>query len=311
MDHGVQHLKPGSGSGSETEPAEDNTAVYTNAKRPYFLPMSQTTSFVTSDVHLGAVPSSTVRAFHQWLRWVAERAELVVINGDLFDFWFEYRSVVPRGYARTLGLLGELVDHGVTVHLVGGNHDWWGGSMLTDEIGVHFHRDPVVLDVSGRRCLFAHGDGLGRGDLGYRALRWTLRSRPTRWLFRWIHPDVGAAVARKVSRTELRQEADGHTRKGVGDPLDGGQPGDPAGRSGELSRWARNQLLDDPSLDDVFLGHTHLPKREEVAPGRFYVNSGDWLIHNSFVSIKGPDAPPELLQWKGDAPPIPFTSRGA
>lgn len=273
--------------------------------------MNQATSFVTSDVHLGAVPSSTVRAFHQWLRWVGERADVLVINGDLFDFWFEYRSVIPRGYSRTLGLLGELVDHGVTVHLVGGNHDWWGGSMLTNEIGVQFHHKPVVLQVSGRNCLFVHGDGLGRGDLGYRMLRWTLRSRPTQWLFRWLHPDVGATIAKKVSRTKLRQGSQSPPPQDTRDSLDRNPAADPANRSGELRRWARNQLLDDPTLDDVFLGHTHLPVREEVAPGRFYVNSGDWLNHNSFVTINGPDRPPELFHWTGCAPPLPLISRGA
>ncbi|TVR66813.1 MAG: UDP-2,3-diacylglucosamine diphosphatase [Gemmatimonadales bacterium] len=272
--------------------------------------MSQVTSFVTSDVHLGAIPPDTVRTFHQWLRWTAERADLLVINGDLFDFWFEYRSVIPRGYTRTLGILGELVDQGVAVHLVGGNHDWWGGSMLTDEIGVHFHHEPVVLEVSGRRCLFAHGDGLGRGDLGYRAMRWTLRSRPTRWLFRWLHPDVGAAVARKVSRTKLRQGPQRRVGRDHEPPANPSPASDPAGRSDELRRWARNQLLDDPTLHDVFLGHTHLPIREEVAPGRFYVNSGDWLNHNSFVAVTGPDQAPELFHWTGDAKPRPLTSRG-
>lgn len=272
--------------------------------------MDKVRCFVTSDVHLGAIPASKVEAFHSWLRWAAQRTSVLVINGDLFDFWFEYGSVIPRGYTRTLGLLAELVDGGVTIHLVGGNHDWWGGSMLTDEIGVVFHQDPVILEVGGRRCLFAHGDGLGQGDLGYRVLRWTLRSPITRSLFRWLHPDLGAAMARRVSRTQVRQGGSTDLASVASTSSPESPATDPAGRSPELRRWARDQLLEDPTLDDVFLGHTHHPVREEVAPGRFYINSGDWLHHCSFVEIAGPDSAPQLFRWTGEAPPEPLIARG-
>ncbi len=271
--------------------------------------MSTARCFVTSDVHLGAIPPSGAGAFHAWLRWAAQRSEVLVINGDLFDFWFEYGSVIPRGYARTLGLLAELVDQGLTIHLLGGNHDWWGGSMLTEEIGVVFHRDPVILDVGGRRCLFAHGDGLGQGDLGYRMLRWTLRSPVTRSLFRWLHPDIGAAVARRVSRTEIRQNAPS-LNAGYGEGVAGDRtPPAPSSRGPQLRRWARDQLLADATLHDVFLGHTHDPVRQEVAPGRFYINSGDWLHHYSFVDLPGNGMPPELFHWSGSAPPEPLNAR--
>jgi UDP-2,3-diacylglucosamine hydrolase len=243
--------------------------------------MRQGSAFVTSDVHLGAVPQAAEEAFHGWLRWAGERGSLLVINGDLFDFWFEYRSVIPRGYSRTLGILADLVDDGLPVHLVGGNHDWWGGTFLTDEIGVHFHREPVTLELTGRRCLIAHGDGLGRGDLGYRALRTVLRGRFTQWAFRWLHPDIGARVARHVSRTELRTEAEE-------DP--------PSSREMELRSWASLQLEEDDSLDAVLLGHTHRPSCMEIVPGRYYLNSGDWLQHQSFLTFP-PDGPIRLSSW--------------
>jgi UDP-2,3-diacylglucosamine hydrolase len=245
--------------------------------------MSTDPVYVTSDVHLGATAPERTRAFHSWLEWAAPRGSALVINGDLFDFWFEYGSVVPRGHTRTLGLLAGIVDAGVPVHLVGGNHDWWGGSYLTDEIGVHFHSEPVELVLAGHRCLVAHGDGLGPGDMGYRMMRTVLRSGLTRWAFRWLHPDVGAAVAQRVSRTRARE-----THGAGGNP----------GRAEALERWARERLLEEDDLDAVLLGHTHRPARVEITPGRFYVNSGDWLDHDSFVVLpRGSN--PYLARWEG------------
>lgn len=245
--------------------------------------MTEAPAYVTSDIHLGAVSDETEEAFRNWLRWAAERGSAIVINGDLFDFWFEYRTVIPRGYTRTLGLLGELADQGLPIHLVGGNHDWWGGSYLTDEVGLRFHRGPVELQLAGHRCLIAHGDGLGRGDLGYRILRRILRGPVTRWAFRWLHPDVGAAIARRVSRTDVRVT---------------GEDDVPPGRAGELARWARDRLLEDPQLDAVLLGHVHRPQQVEVAPGRFYLNSGDWLQHRSFAVLPAGE-PAYLARWDG------------
>ncbi len=253
-------------------------------------------ALVASDQHLGAAPTDRVEAFHAWLDLAADRTRHLVLNGDLFDFWFEYGSVIPRGYTRTLGKLAELVDGGMRIDFVGGNHDWWGGSFLRTEIGLHVHHAPVRLELAGRSALVAHGDGLGRGDLGYRMLRLLLRGRLTRLGFRWIHPDVGAWIAGRVSRTELR---------GMSDDA----PPDPRllERSAALERWARDTLLADDALELVLLGHTHLPRKVEVAPGRFYLNSGDWLAHCTWVELE-PGARPRLLAWNGGQP-RPFSAR--
>jgi len=215
---------------------------------------------------------------------VAARSRHLILNGDIFDFWFEYESVIPRGHTRTLGLLAKMVDAGIRVDFVGGNHDWWGGSYLEEEVGVHFHRKPVRLEVAGYRALVAHGDGLGPGDGGYRALASVLRNRFTRWAFRWVHPDLGARVAQIVSRTD---------RRPVG--LEGTSPA-LARRAPVLERWAREELLANPELDLILLGHTHTPVKREVAPGRFYLNSGDWLLHRSYLELRE-GSPPRLLTW--------------
>src|SRR3712207_4283753 len=138
--------------------------------------MSDKPFVITSDVHLGAVPASTERAFRAFLHHVRESASGLLINGDLFDFWFEYRTVIPREHYRVLAALADVVDAGVPVSFLGGNHDWWTGSFLRDEVGVEVLDGPVERTLGGRRVLVAHGDGVGRGDLGYRVLKRFMRN---------------------------------------------------------------------------------------------------------------------------------------
>ena len=240
--------------------------------------------YLSGDVHLGAVSAERERAFLRWLEHAGATADQVILNGDLFDFWFEYRSVIPRGHTRALGALAALVDAGVPVTLMGGNHDWWGGSYLEEEIGVTFLREPEQGRLAGRNVYLAHGDGLGRGDLGYRALKLLLRGRVTRWAFRWIHPDLGAGVARRVSKTEER----GLTR-------------DEKARSAALHAWGVSKLRSEPGIDLVILGHTHIPVLEEVDPGRWYVNAGDWVLHHSYLVLEH-GRPPRLAEWEVSAP---------
>ena len=237
--------------------------------------------FIISDVHLGAVPRETEQALCRWLEHAGDAASRVVINGDLFDFWFEYRTVIPRGHTRVLGALARLVDGGVPVDFMGGNHDWWADSYLANEIGLTIHKEPVILELAGHRVLLAHGDGLGAGDLGYRMLKVVLRGRATRWAFRWLHPDLGARVATWVSRTEVR----------------GGEPDERELARGRFLRdWAVSRLESSGDVDHVLLGHSHLPERVEVGPGRFYVNGGDWVRHRTYVVLT-PGQAPVLEEW--------------
>jgi UDP-2,3-diacylglucosamine hydrolase len=242
--------------------------------------MSNPVVYVASDVHLGAIPDENESAFLGWLEEAAAVAPQIVINGDLFDYWFEYRTVIPRGYTRALGLLAEIVDSGVRVDLTGGNHDWWGGSFLEEEIGVLFHREPVRLDLAGHRTLLAHGDGLGPGDLGYKLLKSVLRSPPFRWLYRWIHPDVGGWIAGRASATHRRQH-----------PPTAGE----TSRSDILAAWALERLERDRSLDLVLLGHTHVPLCATADSGGWYVNTGDWVWHRSYAVLREGE-PPELRE---------------
>lgn len=255
--------------------------------------MNSSPVYLASDIHLGAVPEATEAAFRRWLRHVAERTDTLVLNGDLFDYWFEYRSVIPRGYTRILGLLAELVDQGMTIHLLGGNHDWWGGSFLEEEVGVRFHRDPVQLELAGHRTLLAHGDGLGPGDRGYKALKALLRSGPFNWFFRWLHPDLGSRIARQASKTE-----------GRGAPTRGERA-----RAALLRRWALDALAGRPEVDLVVLGHTHVPALETTPDGRHYLNCGDWVYHRTYAVLEEA-APPRLMAWGPEETPVPWRDAG-
>lgn len=239
--------------------------------------------YLASDVHLGAVPPEREEAFMGWLRHTPAVASRVVLNGDLFDFWFEYRRGVPRGYDAVLNALREVVDAGVPVTLMGGNHDWWGGRYLREEVGVEFLQDPVVREYAGLRTFLAHGDGLGKGDLGYRFLKSVLRGRPTRFAFGLLGPDVGGWVAGRVSKTDDRW---------------GAPTADDKARAAALEAWAEARLRADPSLDLVVLGHTHIPVLREVAQGRWYLNAGDWVFHATYAVLEE-GAEPRLLTWEG------------
>jgi len=239
--------------------------------------------YLASDVHFGAAPPEREAAFLSWLARTPALASRLVVNGDLFDFWFEYRTGIPAGYGRVLAALKDAVDAGVPVTLVGGNHDWWGGRYLREEVGAEFLQDPVVRVVAGLTTFLAHGDGLGRGDLRYRAMRLVLRGRATRAAFGLLAPEVGGWVARRVSKTRDRW----------GEPTR-----DDRARSAALEAWARAKLEASPELDLVVLGHTHIPALVEVDPGRWYLNAGDWVTHASYA-VLAEGATPELLTWEG------------
>ena len=237
--------------------------------------------YIISDVHLGAVPDGTERSLVRFLEQVGNDAASLLVAGDLFDFWFEYGDVIPGRYFRTLAALARLVDAGMPVLLVGGNHDAWGGRFLREQVGVDFRADPFHMLLGGLRALIAHGDGVGAGDFKYRALKTVLRSRAAIAAFRALHPELGVRLARAVSRTEAKTDEEIIAE----------------GRAAFLDAWATDQLRADPSLRLVVCGHAHLPVVKQVEPGRYYVNAGDWVTHFTYITVTADG--PNLHTWPG------------
>jgi UDP-2,3-diacylglucosamine hydrolase len=245
--------------------------------------MTDKPTYIVSDQHLGAVPAETERAFRRFLDHAADHAAALLINGDLFDFWFEYRSVILREHFRVVAKLADLVEAGVPVTFVGGNHDAWAGSFLRDEVGMTVLSGPVEMRLAGRRALVAHGDGLGTGDFKYRTLKRVIRSRIAIGAFRALHPDLGRRIALMASTTEHKA--------GTGDRA-------ARGRADFIQHWAEAVLRERPEVDLVLCGHAHLASVSEVSPGRYYVNSGDWIGNaRSFVELPASPGAPLLRSW--------------
>ncbi|MGH7477362.1 MAG: UDP-2,3-diacylglucosamine diphosphatase [Longimicrobiales bacterium] len=240
--------------------------------------------FLVSDLHLGAAPPATEAAFLRFAAWLQPRAASLWIVGDLFDFWFEWGDLVPGMHFRTLAALRALVDAGVPVSLVGGNHDAWGGAFLRQHVGVAVVDGPLRVRLGGREALVAHGDGVGRGDLKYRTLKGVIRSRPAVAAFRLLHPEIGLGLARRVSTTGDKLETDSRLQ----------------GRAVHIREWARAQLLQEPRLGLVVCGHSHRAEVLEVRSDGYYVNAGDWLARFPYVEAS-PGEAPRLHYWDGSA----------
>jgi UDP-2,3-diacylglucosamine hydrolase len=231
-------------------------------------------AYVISDAHLGFATRDVERSLVEFLKHLHGRAGSLVINGDLFEFWFEWRRVMPRGTFRVLAALADLHDAGIPVLMVAGNHDCWGGDILRDDVGVDFRVDPWEGSLAGWRTRVEHGDGLrGPEDRGYRALRHLLRNPLAIRLFRWVHPDVGSWLATRSSHASRTYTA-----------KDGG-----AGL-----RAAAAERLSRGNLDLLIYGHSHVAELRRVG-NAVYANAGSWLDHPTFLRVTPQTI--ELRRW--------------
>lgn len=226
--------------------------------------------YFVSDAHLGA-DSEAVEAprrerFHEFLRSLHGRAESLYVIGDLFDFWFEYRTAIPRRTFATLAVLAELRRSGTGIHYLNGNHDFWLGPFLSHEMGFETHDHAVTLATQGRRLWLHHGDGLVGGDLGYRMLKAVIRHPASIGLYRFLHPDLGIPLARFVSHGSRKSRP---TRRFDSDRL---------WREVALPRFAEG-------YDAVLIGHFHqvLERRED---GRELFVLGDWIDHFTYAKLE-------------------------
>lgn len=229
--------------------------------------------YFASDLHLGTPTYekslARERLFVQWLDQIKADASELFIVGDLFDFWFEYKHAVPRGFVRVLGKLAELSDAGVRIHLFTGNHDVWIFDYLPCELNATLYRNPAVFERFGQKALVGHGDGLGPGDHGYKFIKKIFTNRLCQWLFARLHPNFGVGLADYFSRTSRAHT--GHK--------DGTYLGD---ENEWLLIYSKEQLAKDPSLNHLIFGHRHLPILRKIGPEATYINLGEWLNYNTF-----------------------------
>jgi UDP-2,3-diacylglucosamine hydrolase len=233
-----------------------------------------TAAVIVSDAHLGGDDRAT--PFVHFLDAVPDLGDHLVVNGDLFDFWFEYGTVIPRRAFRVLSALHRLTRAGIALTVTGGNHDRWGGSFWRDELGAAFHPEGTRLSLAGWRCAILHGDGVHETHRGARVMHTVTRWPLTASVFRWVHPDLGLRMVDALSGT-LGQ------RTRVGEQLD---------RAAAAQRaWARAFLEREPEIDVLILGHTHRQALDRIADRRWYLNPGAWCEGQAYavVTTAGPD----------------------
>lgn len=238
-------------------------------------------SYFFSDAHLGAGTKEEdrdkERSILQFLELVRNDGDELFIVGDLFDYWFEYESVVPKGYFRLFAKLADLSEAGIKLTYLAGNHDFWLKTYFHDQLGMQIYPDPIERVIQGKRFYIHHGDGLLRGDTGYRILKGILRNKVNVLLFSLVHPDLASRIARWSSH-KSRQ----YTSKRV-------YEGD------DMTTFAEQKISE--GYDFVVMGHNHVPCKRNIGSG-VYVNLGDWVRERSYAVFDGTSL--ELKSWERD-----------
>jgi UDP-2,3-diacylglucosamine hydrolase len=244
--------------------------------------MNQTV-FIISDAHVGAQSAGEeehkIALLRSFLHYVAGQPARLIINGDLFDFWFEYRHAVPRSHFHLIAQLTLMIRNGTVIDYVAGNHDFWLGSFMTQEVGLQVHRDDMEIECSGRRIYVRHGDGLLQKDHAYRVLKKILRHPINIFLYRWLHPDIGVPLALYFSRMSRNAEKNSYFKTDHG-----------------YRTWAFAKI--DAGYDGVILGHSHIPALVHHGGG-WYANAGNWIKAFTFIKIE--NGQPGLFRWDGAA----------
>ncbi|MEI5985832.1 UDP-2,3-diacylglucosamine diphosphatase [Sphingobacterium sp. PU5-4] len=232
--------------------------------------------YFASDFHLGSYPTShsldRERRIVAWLDHIKTDAKELYLVGDIFDFWFEYASVVPKGYIRFLGKLAELADLGVKITLFKGNHDMWMFGYLKQELGAEVVSNEKVLQIDGKRFYIHHGDGLGPGDAKYKFLKKIFRSRFCQWLFARLHPNLGIGIATRWSKHS--RIANNNEEKFLG----------------EENEWLivySKEILQGEHYDYFIFGHRHLPYERSIGNHSTIVNLGEWINYNTYAVWDG------------------------
>ncbi|MBJ2174048.1 UDP-2,3-diacylglucosamine diphosphatase [Aureibaculum sp. A20] len=233
--------------------------------------------YFASDQHLG-LPNhkdSLVREkiFIKWLDTVKQDAEAIFLLGDLFDFWFEYKKVVPKGFVRVLGKLAEIRDSGIPIYFFVGNHDLWMDDYFEKELDIPIYHKPKEYIINNKTFLIGHGDGLGPGDKGYKRMKKVFTNPVSKWLYRWLHPDIGIRLGVYLSTKNKMISGD-----------------EDAKFLGEENEWLAQyckRKLETKHYDYFIFGHRHLPMEIQVGDNSRYINLGDWISHFTYGVFDG------------------------
>lgn len=232
--------------------------------------------YFASDFHLGAPDhhSSRIREDRivRWLDSIKSDAAEIYLMGDIFDFWFEYKSVIPKGFIRLQGKFAELCDSGIKMIFFRGNHDMWMFDYFTKELGIEIISNELIIERSGKKFYLHHGDGLGPGDLKYKLLKKIFRSKTSQWLFGVMHPDLGYWIANRWSRQSR---------------ITSGSEEEFLGEENEWLVSYCKGLLQKEHYDYMIFGHRHLPISLNMRGGARYINLGEWTNFNSYAVFDG------------------------
>ena len=231
--------------------------------------------YFASDNHLGApTPEASApreKRFVQWLSEIQQDAAALFLLGDLFDFWFEYKTVVPKGFVRVLGKLAEMADAGIPIHFFVGNHDLWMLDYLEKEVGIKVHYQPKEFTFNDRLFFIGHGDGLGPEDKGYKRMKKIFINPFFQWCFRWLHPDLGMRLGHYLS---------------VKNKLISGE--EDAIFLGEDKEWLAQyakRKYNEKARDYFVFGHRHIPLDIAINDQARYINLGDWITHFTYAEF--------------------------
>lgn len=250
----------------------------------------KTKIYFASDFHLG-IPdyeSSLKREkkLIAWLEMASKDATEIFLMGDVFDFWFEYKTVIPKGYVRLLGKIAEITDSGIPVHLFRGNHDVWAFDYLEKEVGMQLHREAVIRNFDGKQFYLVHGDGMGPGDNGYKFLKKVFEFKPNQFLFRWLHPDIGARMGLYFSHKSRLANI---SKEGKRDSSFGPE-------KEMLYQYASKMSAQLPDVDYFIFGHRHIPMQLAVGKKAEMIILGDWINYFSYGVFE--NGKMKLEYWK-------------
>jgi UDP-2,3-diacylglucosamine hydrolase len=228
--------------------------------------------YFASDQHLGApTPEASFpreQKFITWLNEAKEDAAAIFLLGDLFDFWFEYKTVVPKGFVRVLGKLAEIKDSGIPIYFFVGNHDLWMKDYFEKELNIPVYHKPQEFTFNNTNLLIGHGDGLGPGDKGYKRMKKVFTLPLFQWMFKWLHPDLGMRLGQYMSVKNKMISGD-----------------EDAVFLGEENEWLVQyckRKLETKHYDYFVFGHRHLPLDIQLKENSKYINLGDWIQHYTY-----------------------------